>query len=143
MLMKFSDFDRSSWEENHQFYDTCLLPFTGLTGLESPLEMAAALERLRDMLDLIEKPFQGRIVTYPAVQYTGKGYIDLINEICRNVKSNGFQYVIVATADIKASGQEIVESDLVLSLPDISASEKIGVNPAVGERILQMWKGEN
>ncbi|MRN53364.1 DUF2487 family protein [Paenibacillus sp. LC-T2] len=138
--MRFSDLDRSSWEENHQFYDTCLLPFTGLTGLESPPEMTAALERLRDLLDLIEKPFQGRIVTYPAVQYIGTGYIGLINEICRNVKSSGFQYVIVVTADSKAADQENFESDLVLTLHDISASQNRGVNPTVGERILQMWK---
>jgi hypothetical protein len=138
--MKFSDFEVEQWEENRKFYDTCLLPFTGLSGSESPPETVRALERLRDFMDLVEIPFKGRIVTYPAIQYGGEGYVDQINEVCRKVKSSGFQYVVVLTADIALQESEIVESDLVLSLPIIGASQEGKMNSDIGMKIQEMWR---
>lgn len=138
--MKFSDFEVEQWEENRKFYDTCLIPFTGLSGSESPPETVQALERLRDFMDLVEIPFKGRIVTYPAIQYGGGGYADLINEVCRKVKSSGFQYVVVLTADIALLEQEIIESDLVLSLPIIEGSLEGKVNSDIGMKIQEMWR---
>lgn len=138
--MKFSDFSAEVWKENGRFYDTCLIPFTGLQGTESPLETVAALERMRNFMDIVEMPFQGRIVTYPAVQYMGAGYKALINEICHKVKSNQFQYVIVLTADIRLSGKEIIESDLVLSLPEIEVPQGGRLSGVVREKIQQMWQ---
>ncbi|WP_313639723.1 DUF2487 family protein [Paenibacillus sp.] len=138
--MKFSDFEVEHWEENRKFYDTCLIPFTGLSGFESPPETVQALERLRDFMDLVEKPFKGRIVTYPAIQYGGGGYVDLINEVCRKVKSSGFQYAVVLTADIALQQREIVESDLVLSMPIIEASQEGKNNSDIGMKIQEMWQ---
>ncbi|GGF75006.1 hypothetical protein GCM10010912_20270 [Paenibacillus albidus] len=138
--MKFSDFDFKDWEKNREFFDTCLLPFTGLSALESPPEAAGALERLRDFMDLVEVPFQGRVVTYPALQYMGEEYIGLINELCRKVKSSGFQYAIVLSADISLSGREIVESDLVLSLPNIVVPSHQRINSVISGKIQEMWQ---
>jgi hypothetical protein len=138
--MKFSDFEVEQWKENRKFYDTCLIPFTGLSGAESPPETVQALERLRDFMDLVEIPFKGRIVTYPAIQYGGEGYVDLINEVCQKVKSSGFQYAVVLTADIALLEQEIFESDLVLSLPIIEGSLEGKINSDIGMKIQEMWR---
>lgn len=105
---------------------------------ESP-ETVQALERLRDFMDLVEIPFKGRIVTYPAIQYGGEGYVGLINEVCRKVKSSGFQYAVVLTADIALLEQEIFESDLVLSLPIIEGSLEGKINSDIGMKIQKMW----
>ncbi|HBS46388.1 MAG TPA: DUF2487 domain-containing protein [Paenibacillus sp.] len=138
--MKFSDFKVEQWKENQKFYDTCLIPFTGLSGSETPPEAVQALERLRDFMDLVEIPFKGRIVTYPAIQYGGEGYVGLINEVCRKVKSSGFQYAVVLTADIALLEQEIIESDLVLSLPIIEGSLEGKINSNIGMKIQEMWR---
>lgn len=138
--MKFSDFDRNNWEENRRYYDTCLVPFTGLIGNESPPEATEALERLRDFMDRVEGPFKGRIVTYPAIQYSGEGKVDYINGIFRKVKSSSFQYVILLTADLSISEDEIIESDLVLSLPTLEAYIGSGFNAEIAKRIQEMWQ---
>ncbi|MBW4085376.1 DUF2487 family protein [Paenibacillus sp. S150] len=137
--MKFSDFTADSWTENRRFFDTCLLPFTGLSGLESPPEAAEALERLRDFMDLAERPFQGRVVTYPALQYNGAGSAAYINEICQKVKSSGFQYVIVLSADTALASAGIVESDLLLSLPDIEGFQDKASGSYIRDEIQAMW----
>ena len=67
--MKFSDIEEQNWEQLAPYLDTCLLPLTGLDGTEKPWQATNALEKLRDFLDLIEIPFRGRIVTYPAAHY--------------------------------------------------------------------------
>lgn len=138
--MKFSDFDKKSWEANCKYFDTCLIPFTGLKGTESPPEAAEALERLRDLLDCIEQPFQGRIVTYPAIQYSSGDSSQYINEICRKVKSSHFQYVIVASSDLGLLSNEIVESDLVLSLTGFDASRIMSFKSQIGRKIERMWQ---
>lgn len=138
--MKFSDFDRENWEENHSYYDTCLVPFTGLSGNETPPETAEALERLRDFMDQVERPFKGRIVAYPAIQYVGAGKGNYINSVLRKVKSSSFQYAILLTADISISEHEIYESDLVLSLPTLEASSEMGINAEIAKKIQKMWQ---
>ncbi|WP_312148582.1 DUF2487 family protein [Paenibacillus odorifer] len=138
--MKFSDFEVDTWEENRKFYDTCLIPFTGLSGLESPPETVQALERLRNFMDMVEIPFKGRIVTYPAIQYAGEGYVNLINEICQKVKSSGFQHVVVLTADVPLQESQIYESDLVLSLPIIEASHEGKNDSEIRMKIQDMWR---
>src|SRR5690606_8279915 len=67
--VKFSDIRESDWPQLAPWMDTCLLPVTGLAGTEAPHEAARRLEKLRDLLDLVEKPYRGRVVTYPAFQY--------------------------------------------------------------------------
>ncbi|MCL6602364.1 MAG: YpiF family protein [Paenibacillus sp.] len=137
--MKFSDFDSITWEENRQYYDTCLIPFTGLTGSEGPAETVLALEKLRDFMDMVEKPFRGRIVTYPVLQYRGEHFIDLINELCRNVKSLNFRYAIVLTAELEITRDELNESDLVLSLPNFRDLGTKDVQALTSEKIQELW----
>ncbi|WP_274651628.1 DUF2487 family protein [Paenibacillus humicola] len=98
--MKFSEFSGEQWAELQPYLDTALLPVTGLTGTEMPHEAAEALGRLRDVLALIEEPFTGRVVTYPAIQY-GQWNADTqrtVSAVCANLRAAGFRYVIVAAA---------------------------------------------
>lgn len=141
--MKFSDFNLESWQENGRYFDTCLIPYTGLQGTENPPEVAAVLERLRDFMDRVEIPFKGRVVTYPALQYAGAESIPLINDICRKVKSSGFQYAVVLSADVSILSHDVYESDLVLSLPVMRSSQGNGINLYISEQIQRMWAKEN
>ncbi|WP_221798024.1 DUF2487 family protein [Paenibacillus typhae] len=140
ITLKFSEFTEESWNEHGKYFDTCLLPFTGLSGEESPPEAAAVLEKLRDLLELIEKPFRGRIVVYPAIQYAAGQNADYVNEVCKKVKSSIFQYVIVASAVPGMSAEDIYESDLVFALsgfgPDCIGKEKSEIN----EKIHALWQ---
>ncbi|NGM81466.1 DUF2487 family protein [Paenibacillus sp. 7124] len=139
--MKFSDFDKGSWEENGKFYDTCLIPFSGLTGKESPPQTAEWLERLRDSIDLVERPFKGRIVVYPAVQYDGIGKIDIINEICHNIKSNNFRFAIVLDGVGSLTRDIIFESDLIIAVKDFFGDNKDKGMALFMQKIQQMWEG--
>lgn len=46
--LKFSEMTHDSWAELQLYLDTCLIPYTALTGKQSPVEATEALERLRD-----------------------------------------------------------------------------------------------
>ncbi|MCM3783994.1 YpiF family protein [Neobacillus mesonae] len=93
--MKFSEIGQEDWNEWKPYLDTCIIPLTGLTGKESPLESVSALEKLRDFLDQIETPFKGRIVTYPAFHYISSTYYEALNEVCREAKVGGFKFVMI------------------------------------------------
>ncbi|WJH37540.1 YpiF family protein [Paenibacillus sp. CC-CFT747] len=67
--VKFSEIREEQWKDLQPYLDTCLLPITGLTGTESPWMTTEALEMLRDIMDLVENPYKGRLVTYPALHY--------------------------------------------------------------------------
>lgn len=138
--MKFSDFDAANWEENGQFFDTCLIPLTGLTGGESPAESVSALERLRDFMDTVERPYRGRIVTYPVFQYGGKASLELLNEVCRNVKSVNFRYAVVLTADLEIQESDMPECDLVLSLPILQNQVNKNRQSIIAEKIENLWR---
>lgn len=137
--MKFSEIDQNTWPELQPYFDTCLIPFTGLSGGESPWEATEALERLRDFMDYVEIPYKGRVVTYPAVQYGGTSTATLLNEICHKVKSAGFIHVMIMTADARLSREDIPESALVLSLPELEATGAASVREVVERSISEMW----
>jgi len=102
--VKFSEFDGQRWGELEPYFDTCILPVTGLSGSETPAEATERLETLRDLLELVELPFKGRTVTYPAMHYVGGSSAPwLIEETVARMKKAGFRYVIVASlaADFK------------------------------------------
>lgn len=138
--MKFSEIDEQTWPELQQYYDTCVIPYTGLTGREMPWEATQSLERLRDFMDLVEIPFKGRVVTYPAIQYSGASSKQYLNDICHNVKSAGFTYVIVMTADIDLHQRDISESALVLSQPRIIADGKGPISVVIPSLISELWE---
>lgn len=134
--MKFSEITPDKWDELKPFLDTALLPVTGLDGSESPHAAAEQLERLRDLLDLLERPFRGRTVTYPAFHFihdkqaTGAQ----LAQVAGNLKQAGFRHVVIVTLveeladDLTSMGESI---DLVIT-PNESEQ--------VQERIASMWQ---
>lgn len=139
--MKFSEINEEQWGELQPFLDTCLLPLTGLTGLESPWEVTGALERLRDVMDYIEHPFNGRVVTYPAIQYKlGEGlpFAESVDELCRSIRLGGFRYIILVTADRSLVATQFSEADLFITATD-DASQQADI-----ERMVEaMWQLES
>ncbi|PQP87902.1 MULTISPECIES: DUF2487 family protein [Paenibacillus] len=143
--MKFSEVEEATWSELSPYFDTCLIPYTGLSGKESPVEATEALARLRDFMDLVEIPFKGRIITYPAVQYGQGEDLSLLQEVCRNVREAGFAYVIVMTADIELIQGQIEGCDLVLSRKVVFNEETGGAGIAgqIKDKIQEMWQRDS
>ncbi|MBJ9988518.1 DUF2487 family protein [Paenibacillus favisporus] len=143
--MKFSEVEEATWSELSPYYDTCLIPYTGLSGKESPIEATEALARLRDFMDLVEIPFKGRIITYPAVQYGQGEDLSLLQEVCHNVREAGFAYVIVMTADIELIQGQIEGCDLVLSRKVVFNEETGGAGIAgqIKDKIQEMWQRDS
>ncbi|USB34787.1 DUF2487 family protein [Paenibacillus sp. YPG26] len=137
--MKFSEIHPAEWGELKPYLDTCLLPVTGLTGGEQPFEVVYSLERLRDVMEWVEIPFKGRVVTYPAIQYGKEDIMGQINAVCANVKSAGFKYVIVVSAEIELDPEVIYESDLVVTPGRFESSAGQTPTAAVMEEIQRLW----
>jgi hypothetical protein len=130
--MKFSEIEKTGWEELQPYLDTCLLPLTGLTGEETPWQVTESLEQLRDLMDHVEIPFKGRVVTYPAVQYIMEEdqIISSVNALCHRLKSSQFKYVILITADDSLAKLEYPLSDLLIShqmIKDDASSTRAGI----------------
>jgi len=130
--MKFSDIKKDSWEELKPYLDTCLLPLTGLTGVEEPWDVTIQLEKLRDLMDLVEIPFKGRVVTYPAVQYiiSDDSFPEEINTLCERLKNNHFKHIILITANPSIAKWEFAQCDLFIT-PDLSDS--------ISSQVYTMW----
>lgn len=143
--MKFGEIMQNDWTELKAYLDTCLLPITGLSGLEQPWEAGDRLEELRDAMDLIEIPFRGRVVTMPAVQYVpGQAYAALLEEVCANLRASGFRYIIAITAAAEASGMLPEEADLQLYVDSESlAASYEDVKASVTVQIQTMWNSKN
>lgn len=139
--MKFSDISAEQWEELTPYLDTCLLPVTGMTGLEKPYEATKCLEQLRDMMDLIEIPFKGRVITYPACHYISESntFEEILLEWCTAIKKSGFRYLIVVSANnnLKLSNSAI---DLTF-LP--SEDGVLPLQDDLSQAIRHMWNGQN
>lgn len=133
--MKFSEFDGERWAELQLYFDTAILPVTGLAGSESPDEASAALERLRDLLDLVEMPFKGRTVTYPALHYVAEDG-RTIDRVASGLKTAGFRHVIVVSLD-RSHRAESPSVDLwIVPEPDGSTPAA----RAVSETVQTMWR---
>jgi 23S rRNA (pseudouridine1915-N3)-methyltransferase len=115
--MKFNEIQQTEWDELKPYLDTCLLPMTGLTGEESPWEVTKALEELRDLMDIVEIPFKGRVVTYPAVQYRtdDNQMITAMDKLCEKLKSDSFRFVILITGDASLAELDYQAHDLIIS----------------------------
>ncbi|CAG7648838.1 DUF2487 family protein [Paenibacillus allorhizosphaerae] len=145
--MKFSDIQESGWAELRPYLDTCLLPVTGLSGAEAPWEATQELERLRDALDLLEIPFKGRIVTYPAMHFAGTSNDGepwgLLDDVCLKLKTEaGFRHVVIVTAKTE---QELpltaANADLILRFgaAELKDSPDGAKRRAAGEMAL-LWQ---
>jgi 23S rRNA (pseudouridine1915-N3)-methyltransferase len=144
-IVKFSEISPESWSELQPYLDTCIIPFTGLDGLESPFEATLALERLRDLLDKVENRYRGRVVTYPAFHYVGQDNYDLVNEICHKIKKSGFKYVIIMTADTSLDISQCYNSDLILSQPLLEVMVEDGhlsLSSIIQEMVENLWAGK-
>ncbi|WP_410768382.1 DUF2487 family protein [Fontibacillus sp. BL9] len=138
--MKFSEVEPGAWEELRPYLDTCLIPVTGLNGTEQPYEVTAALEKLRDVMDWVELPFQGRVVTYPSFQYGKEEIAHQINEVCHNVKQSGFAFAIVISAGVELESDLLPEADLIVTPGRFTATDEVTANQRVREEIQRMWK---
>lgn len=118
--MKFSEISKDRWAELQPYLDTVLLPLSGLTGKESPVEATAALERLRDALEPLETSYKGRVITYPALHYAAddESLATLADKLCERLRESGFAYCVVVAGHSRW-GQ--------LNIPNASAV--IGPNP--------------
>ncbi|WP_141501484.1 DUF2487 family protein [Paenibacillus luteus] len=138
--MKFSEITKEQWEELSPYLDTCLLPVTGITKAVPPYQATEWLEQLRDLMDLIEIPFKGRVVTYPAWHYVDDNVqLEIqIEQWCSSMKSLGFRYMIVVTAN----------SELNVNSAAVDLCFKPGTGGAlplqteVSEAIRGLWSGQ-
>ncbi|PZD93551.1 DUF2487 domain-containing protein [Paenibacillus sambharensis] len=138
--MKFSEFDHTRWAELQLYFDTCVLPVTGMTGAETPAEATEKLEKLRDLLDLVEVPFKGRTVTYPALHYTGEGsrLEEAVAFAAGKMKKNGFKHVIVVS--LPELGAEVQDVDYVI-YP--SQEGDFPLSAEVMNAVQQLWRKQN
>lgn len=137
--MKFNEVPKEQWDELKPYLDTCLLPVTGMSGSESPLEATKALEDLRDALDVFEIPYRGRTVTYPALHYVPSD----VEGICRRLREEaGFAYVVIVTAhptlDLEAWKPS---ADQVWRIPVHDKAKLAEVKQEVAEAIQRLWQG--
>ncbi|WP_199614937.1 DUF2487 family protein [Paenibacillus alkalitolerans] len=141
--MKFSDIERDRWEELKPYFDTAILPVSGMTGREQPWEATEALERLRDALDPIEQMFKGRVVIYPAVHYSeSEEHLKrLVEETCRRLKACGFRHCVVVTGSGRLSSFGCEEASLVIAPPgaEEEADSGSGYRTRVRQAVEALW----
>lgn len=148
--LKFSDIEEQTWDEIRPYLDTAVLPVTGISGGETPWETTMELEYLRDALDLIEIPFKGRIVTYPAMHFMGgirqesEGL--LLDQVCEGLKKVGFRFVVIVTAKSElVLGEALLgtkHADLVLRFtPDELRASGSEAKRKAADLMANLWNG--
>lgn len=138
--MKFSEIESSTWEELRPYLDTCLIPVTGLTGNEQPFEVTLKLEQLRDVMDWVEQPFKGRMVTYPSFQYGREEISQDVNEICHRVKQSSFSYAVVISAEVELTEEMLPHADLILTPGQIQTVNPEDPAAFARAQIQRMWE---
>ncbi|WP_135551487.1 DUF2487 family protein [Paenibacillus cymbidii] len=115
--MKFSEIKSDQWESLRPYLDTCLLPLTGLSGAETPAQTTEELVRLQTVMDRVEAPYKGRVVTYPALHYmfVDGRFAERVEALCASIKAGGFRFVILATANAAIGGMTFANADLLLT----------------------------
>lgn len=136
--MKFNEVPKDQWNELKPYLDTCLLPVTGMSGSESPIEATKALEDLRDALDLFEIPYRGRTVTYPALHYVPSD----VEGICRRLREEaGFAYVVIVTAHPALNLDKWQQSADQVWRISVHDRERLSeVKQEVDESIQRLWQ---
>ena len=132
--MNFSELEKDDWLGLRPYLDTCLIPFTGLNGHEEPWEVTQQLEQLQELIDLVERPFKGRIVQYPAVQYApgdAEATVKLLSRIIDRVKATNFRYVVLLSIEPLDDQAVPTRVDLVVN----RESKKENVE----DKILELW----
>jgi len=135
--MKFSDIELDKWEALKPYLDTVVLPITGLSGFESPHDATIKLEQLRDWLDTIEQPFQGRTVTYPAFHFYSEDLQHLsLNDIIENLKQQGFKFVVAVTAKPNHKLEQYNFDAIIAPINDDELPNQDHINSI----IMRMWQ---
>jgi 23S rRNA (pseudouridine1915-N3)-methyltransferase len=137
--MKFSEISEQSWGELQPYLDTCLLPVSGLTGLESPWEAKERILSTGDWLAHLEQAFHGRTVTLPAFHYDQAGLDAAVrlNELCERLKESGFRYVIVVSGHVGGVSDSITAADLRIQPGEGTESPDSG---AIRQAVSAMWR---
>jgi 23S rRNA (pseudouridine1915-N3)-methyltransferase len=115
--MKFSEVDANGWPELKNYYDTCLIPISGLTGEETPWEATNRVARTGEWLSPIEQNFNGRTVTMPAFHYCTWGSEDILRleRLIAQLRNNGFRYVILVCGTKESFSEAgIIGADLLI-----------------------------
>lgn len=139
--MKFSEISSTQWDELQPYLDTCLFPVTGMDGTETPPEATMALERLRDLMDLIEIPFKGRVVTYPACHYAGEGdeLAASLRKWMASLRKTGFRYIIIVTTNTGIQLTHCGADAVITSLP----GGELPSREEVSNVIRSLWNGKS
>lgn len=133
--MKFRDVKKEEWNELKPYLDTCLLPFTGLSGKEEPWEVTNQLEQLQHVLDLVEIPFKGRTVTYPAIQYAlddEKTIAPYIKDVAANIKISGFSHVVLVCV-------QPIKADVLPDNIDLMIHKDMN-KQMIQDKIMELWR---
>jgi 23S rRNA (pseudouridine1915-N3)-methyltransferase len=141
--MKFSEISQEDWANLQPYLDTCLLPVTGVTGIESPWEATQILEELRDALELIEIPYKGRVVTYPALHYVGEESSIQANIVCLKLRNAGFKYIIMMSTRQDCTSWSVPNADLLLYVdPNELKASFAQLKQNISSQIQQLWRNE-
>ncbi len=140
--MKFSELDHNGWAELQLYLDTCLLPVTGLTGLESPPEATDKAAKAGEWLSPLESAFRGRTVTLPAYHYYDAEDEEerrKLERYCERVKSTGFRYLAIVSGESGWNGADYPSADLIVA----PANEGEAPDPeAIRAAVTSLWKKE-
>lgn len=92
---------------------------------------------------MVEIPFKGRIMTYPAFHYACPDMSMALNTLSAQLKSSGFKYVVVMSADGALEQNQITSADLVLSRSVlIQEVGEEGISRLVGEKSVSYGKDD-
>ncbi|MGG1313443.1 MULTISPECIES: DUF2487 family protein [Cohnella] len=138
--MKFSEFDAIGWPGLQPYFDTCLLPVTGLTGTESPPEATEKAARTGDWLSPLEAAFRGRTVTLPAYHYYDGADPDDAARLarhCGRLKQAGFRFVVLVSGTPGLLPSPPASADLLVqpSAPDEQPDAE-----EICRAVAAMWK---
>jgi hypothetical protein len=114
--MKFNDFDREQWSVLKPFFDTILIPISGLYGHENPWQVTDKLEQLKVALDPLEQSFKGRIITFPSIHYFENELTltSATNLVCSRLREQGFVYCVVVMGDSQFLDLKIESASLII-----------------------------
>jgi len=140
--MKFSDIQAKDWEQWKPYLDTCLMPLTGLAGDEQPWEATEKLEALRDVLDCLEKPFHGRVVTYPALHYVPEANgAEALGDLCKRLKAGGFTNVVLVATKPEYGTWNIEEADLTVAIDPAELRENLeSIRQQIHQSVQALWQ---
>jgi hypothetical protein len=115
MMMKFSEIDQATWQANKTYFDTCVIPISGLDGSESPDEAVAKLAALQLVIDQLEANFRGRIIVYPALHYVNETTLATIQTHIEKLKETNFKHVVLLSKHLISVNVANTAVDIVLN----------------------------